>query len=437
MTGVKLKMTTEKVLQELQESMKTLLAQNAEMNTKIKSLEDENTEMKKRSADGKARIAAKVDELTNLNTNIIERITKLVETVDDLDTESWKEYDSIEWFFDNVNFRNLIRRIRCDQEASGIKTDIPVKSEESAFVDEGTEFEGTGREERMDMVFGRDGDFTAKSLRRFIEKFRVVKKLNMAAKLVGWDRKQFRADKLKLALHGDAFDFVTFEDSMQREWSQDDEMIIEKLKDRYLNIQAIEVNILNFEKSSQGSKELLNEYLARLQQLVKDAYEGDNQKELDRKVAWKFVSGVFDERVRRKLMEEGWMKNRKEAKPLDELLKMAEITKQTEDAVKALKPEGTVASLTVDNVGMINANRFKRPSTDSNASGNSKASGSSNSSGVALDFISCWYCKKLHRGGWFYCMKRKKENPNWRPDRKSQGNQSQSERSSTGGKKDF
>ena len=217
-------MTTEKVLQELQESMKTLLAQNAEMNTKIKSLEDENTEMRKRSADGKARIAAKVDELANLNTNMIERITKLVETVDDLDTERWKEYDSIDWFFDNVNFRNLIRRIRCDQEASGIKTDIPVKPEESAFVEEGTEFEGTGREERMDMVFGRDGDFTAKSLRRFIEKFRVVKKLNMAAKLVGWDRKQFRADKLKLALHGDAFDLVTFEDSMQREWSQDDEM---------------------------------------------------------------------------------------------------------------------------------------------------------------------------------------------------------------------
>ncbi len=212
-------------------------------------------------------------------------------------------------------------------------------------------------------------------------------------------------------------------------------MIIEKLKDRYLKIQAIEVNILNFEKSSQESKELLNEYLVRLQQLVKDAYEGDEQSKLDRKVAWKFVSGVSDEKVKRKLMEGGWMLNRREAKPLEELLKIAEITKQTEDAVKAMKTEGTVASLTEENVGMINANRFKKSSSESNNSGNSKSSVSSNSSGIALEFIMCWYCKKQHRGGWFYCDKRKKENPAWRPerDRRNQGgvrNSSSSEKSS-------
>ncbi len=240
----------------------------------------------------------------------------------------------------------------------------------------------------------------------------------------------------------DAFDYVTFEDSMQRAWSRNDEMIIEKLKDRYLNIQAIEVNILNFEKSHQEGKELLNEYLARLQQLVKDAYEGDEQKELDRKIAWKFVSGVSDEKIRRKLMEEGWMKNRREAKPLEELLKMAEITKQTEDAVKALKPEGTIATLAEQEnaTGMINANRFKKASSESNNSNSSKTSGSSNSYGLALEFISCWYCKKQHRGGWFYCDKRKKEDPSWRPERRSQSVksfQSHSEKSSKRSNKDF
>ena len=432
-------MTTEDAVKELQESMKRLMAQNAEMNNKIASLENENSEMKKRSEDAKTRVDAKVQDLIESNTKMIEQITNLAGLVEDLHNEGWEDYEKIQWFFKDVNFKNLTKVIMGDQAANEIKRDVTVESEQTAEAAEIARFECTGREERMDIVFGRDGDFTAKSLRRFVEKFRVVKKLNMTARLVGWDRKEYRADKLKLALQGDAFDYVTFEDSMQREWSQDDEMIIEKLKDRYLNIQAIEVNILHFEKSSQGCKELLNEYLARLQQLVKDAYEGDDQKELDRKVAWKFVSGVSDEKVRRKLMEEGWMKNRTEAKPLDELLKMAEITKQTDDAVKAMKPDGTVASITEDSM-MINANRFKRKSSDSNASVNSKGSGSSDSSGVALDFISCWYCKKPHRGGWFYCAKRKRENPSWRPDRKSQGgkrNQSQSDTQSNTLSKDF
>ena len=297
-------------------------------------------------------------------------------------------------------------------------------------------FDNVGREEKLDLVFGLDGDLSAKSLRRFIEKFKVVKKLNMAAKLRGWDSKEYRANKLKLALQGDAFDFVTFEDSMGKLWTKDDDAIITKLKDRYLNVQAIEMNILKFEKSVQESKELLNEYLARLQQLVKDAYEGQLQEELDLRVAWKFVSGIADEKVRRKLMEDGWMKSRREAKPLEELLKVAEIAKQTEEAVKAMKPEnGAVSMLYDDRDGQICMNRFRQLSSDSSTS---RASGSSNSSGMALEFLQCFYCNKKHRGGWFYCEKRKKENPKWKPQRKSSSwkQNSQSDRSSEG-KKDF
>ena len=58
----------------------------------------------------------------------------------------------------------------------------------------------------------------------------------MAAKLRRWDSKLYRANKLKLALQGDAIDFVTFEDSMGKLWTKDDDAIITKLKDRYLNV---------------------------------------------------------------------------------------------------------------------------------------------------------------------------------------------------------
>ena len=65
-------------------------------------------------------------------------------------------------------------------------------------------------------------------------------------------------------------------------------------------------------------------------------------------------------------MEDGWMKSRREAKPLEELLKVAEIAKQTEEAVKAMKPEtGTVSMLLDDREGTLCANRFRQQSSDS------------------------------------------------------------------------
>ena len=111
------------------------------------------------------------------------------------------------------------------------------------------------------------------------------------------------------------------------------------------------------------------------------------------------------------------MKSRREAKPLEELLKVAEIAKQTDEAVKAMKQEGgTVAMLTGELEGGACATRFRHKSNDSSAS---KTSGSSNSSGMVLDYLMCFYCHKKHRGGWFFCEKRKKEDPDWRPPRKS------------------
>ena len=133
-------------------------------------------------------------------------------------------------------------------------------------------------------------------------------------------------------------------------------------------------------------------------------------------------------------MEDGWMKSRREAKPLEELLKVAEIAKQTDEAVKAMKPEsGTVSMLYDDQDGQICANRFRQLSSDSSAS---RASGSSNSSGMTSDFLQCFYCNKKHRGGWLYCEKRKKENPKWKPQRgnNSWKQKSQSNKNSEGNK---
>ena len=404
--------------------MEALLQQNKDMNAKITKLQEENDNMRRIQEAAEERVLRNVKSLEEANESAKKTLKDMIQLKDELSNDGWNQYKEIDWFFDNENFRMLLLATSLETNQGG--SSHPIVDEALEDIDTGV-FDSVGREEKLDVVFGLDGDISAKSLRRFIEKFKVVKKLNMTAKLRGWDCKEYRANKLKLALQGDAFDFVTFEDSMGKLWTKDDEAIITKLKDGYLNVQAIEMNILKFEKSVQEGKELLNEYLARLQQLVKDAYEGQIQEELDLRVAWKFVSGISDEKVRRKLMEDGWMKNRKEAKPLEELLKVAEIAKQTDEAVKAMKPDTGTVSVLLDN--QLCANRFRQQSSDSNAS---RASGSSNSSGMALEFLQCFYCSRKHRGGWLYCEKRKKEDPKWKPQRKNSSwkQNSQSDRNS-------
>ena len=385
------------------------MEQNKSMTEKIDKLETENAEMKKNSASKQERVAANMKELVDLNKAGIDIMKEMKVVKDKLADDDQTEFTDIDWFFEDDVFEQIAGR-------PGSQRRLNIKVERVDNTHELAEpFTNAGREERIDVYFGQDSDYTAKSLRRFIERFTVVRKLNIAAKLTGWDKPEYRADKLKLALQGDAFDFVSFESSMLKQWTKNDDDIILKLKDRFINIQAVELNILKFEKSCQEQKELLNEYLARLRQLVKDAYDGDSQAELDRKVAWKFVSGVQDDKIRRKLMEDGWMQNRRESKSLEEILKVAEVTKRTDEAVRATGSNNNISM--VGETDQINAARFKRSSNESSNSGRSSGE-MSNSSGLALDFIMCWYCNREHRGGWFYCSKRKKENPSWRPERR-------------------
>ena len=306
-----------------------------------------------------------------------------------------------------------------DKDSANRENTTQVK-EEVLQVTPGQPFNGIGREEKMEITFGEGGDCSAVSMRRFLERYKVVRNLSMRSRLTGWDSAEYRAGKLKLCLRGDAFDYLSLSSSMCEAWTFDDEQMIARLKDKFINVQAIELNILNFERCTQDGKETLSEYQTRLQRLVKEAYDGDSQRELDRKVAWKFVSGVSDERVRRRMLEKGWMKNRQEAKSLEELLKLAEVTKRTDDAVKVLgKETAVINALNEVSVAAINRaagdqrDRHKTNSSESIRSGGSSSSknGFSSASDNPLDYLLCFYCNRKHRGGWRHCTRRKSENP--------------------------
>lgn len=397
-------MTTAEILKELQESMRTLLSQNQEMSQKIEKLETENQVMKRKSEDTDLRIKGNLEKLEKLNADAQELIEEMLATRNALEIDGYKRFEEVEWFFMEENFGKLSR----DKVTVDVKAEVKTEPEEVVH----ERGEGPSREERVDEFFGWEGDHSAKSLRRFLEHYKVVRNINKAAGISGWNRSDYRANKLRLALRDAAADFVNFESSMEKEWTKDDNMLIEKLKDRYMNVQVIELNILSFEQSKQEGGEEIKDFMTKLQRRVVDAYDGDSQKELDRKVAWKFVIGVRDEVVRKRLIDEGWMKDRREAKPLEELLKIAETSKRKEDAVKAMSSSTGKVSM-IEEFDNISAIRSKKSSNES--SNSSKSNQSSSSSGMALEFIQCWYCKKEHRGGWFYCSKRRKEAPKWRP----------------------
>ncbi|KAL5261612.1 hypothetical protein ACHWQZ_G007339 [Mnemiopsis leidyi] len=368
-------------LKKLQESVQLLLSQNISLNEKMEQIRYE----KRGSSSGfNLRIEANMNKLNDLNSAALSMIQEMSVIKNDITRDGHHDFSNITWFYNHEDFHRL--------SGGNMKR---------AFRSNSWGFDAGPREEKLDMIFGQGGDYSASSLKRFIEKYRVVKSVNITAGHRGWESKDFRANKLKLYLQGDAFDFVTFDSSVGHDWTMDDEAIIDKLQDRYLNVQEIENNISSFENSRQGEKELLNDYMTRLKQLAKDAFEGETQIELDRKIAWRFLNGAKSEKVRRKLIEDGWMRNRREAKPLEEILKMAEMVKRTEDKPAISRPPPI---LTAYKEPEPPVNRVKKPSAESNHSNSTKSSG--------MDYLQCWYCDSKHKGGWRNCTKRKEDMSN-------------------------
>ena len=182
----------EAALKQLQESMDALLKQNKDMNDKINRLQEENESVRKARDTAEERVRENVKNLKEANESAKKTLEDMIKIKDELVKDGWNHYNDVDWFFENSDFRMLLlaTQFETDQRAS-------IGVGESLEEVDAAEFDNVGREEKLDLVFGLDGDLSAKSLRRFIEKFKVVKKLNMTAKLRGWDSKEYRANKLK------------------------------------------------------------------------------------------------------------------------------------------------------------------------------------------------------------------------------------------------
>ena len=299
--------------------------------------------------------------------------------------------------------------------------------------------QGTAKEKALSLTFGDDESPMA--LKMFVEHYNLAKSQNMRKNVEGWQEKEFRANELRFQLRGRAAAWMLQESAMQSDWVKDDTQIIKKLQDRYLGTMSVELNIISFEELRQREGESLAEYMTRCQEKGYQAFCDFGPKGVQQRIVWKFLSGIRDADVRREVIKEKWMVSSSESKSFAEVLKIAETARLAKIAVAATSGRGTEAgkisaATRVEERrnaqkpyrggGSRNGGRSTHSSGESTSSGASSGRNSSGSSSrgsmesdqgrVGTNFL-CHYCKeRTHYGGWKLCEKRKRENPDWKPD---------------------
>ena len=410
---------TAEQMEKIQETLAKILEQNASLVKEVELLKKDNEMLKRNESAKEARIMENKAEWSDAE----EAAFKITQKLADVKEELKKDGVAEEFFTEETKIGDLCKLMR---DIGGDKSSKETEELAQEMYPQ-EPFDNNAREEKMNCYFGEENNFTPVAMRRFVERYKTIKKMNTQLRITGWDNKQYRAGKIKLCLKGMAFDYIEFACVMEEEWAEDDEKLLERLQDKFINVQAIEMNILKFEQSVQEPRETIAEFLGRLKRAVREAYDGDSQLELDRKVAWRFVSGLSDKHVRDKLIDGGWMKNRQAAKELDELQRIAEHTKRNEDTSKALNRNSGQIALLEDRswegeqdtiASFRSGSSGGRSKTNSTQSSSSREAGSSRvtTPEQLSENFECYYCKtKSHRGGWYHCPKRRKENPNWKP----------------------
>ena len=295
---------------------------------------------------------------------------------------------------------------------------------------------GNAKEKSLQLTFGGDSECSPTDLRLFLDHYTLAKSQNVKRNVTGWNDAEFCANELRYQLRGEPALWLSQEDSMLSPWVKDDIEVMRRLKERFMGTQSTELNIIAFEELKQNQTESLSQYMTRCQGLGQQAFGDLNEpRSTQQRIVWKFLSGLKDAEVRNAVIREKWMKSSSEAKPYEEILKIAETTKMTRIATTATGRgnSGTVGAVSDGYRGKVGAKRkgsnessSNRSSTgsESNRSSTGSSTGSSRGSvGNDYENFKCHYCNETtHYGGWKGCPKRKTEDPTWTPQKSRDSN---------------
>ena len=294
-------------------------------------------------------------------------------------------------------------------------------------------------------VFG--ADVSPSAWRSFKDHFLLVKQANIARGVELWQQATYRSVELRLCLTGSPAEYIREEAAQESKWVQDDEKILERLEQRYVTTEAIEVRIIRFEESKQGEEESLADFLTRLQRLAGDAFASESADVRRKRVVWRGLDGLIDRDIRERLIRERWMKDEANAKEYDDILKIAEAARTSKQAAALTghrhQVGGACAAAPIQSAVAAPpplpppAARWQQgpshprsppgqltrpPAGRSGRFGQSSGPQSSlrQRGGAARGgrFVGrCYYCGLQHQGGWYRCQKRLAENPSWSPSR--------------------
>ena len=88
----------------------------------------------------------------------------------------------------------------------------------------------TGREKQITKMFGEDT--SADALLEFLEHYRLCVEINQQKRVPGWNDPSYRAKELRCQLQGKAATYVRQEEAMHECWVDNDDEIIERLRQR-------------------------------------------------------------------------------------------------------------------------------------------------------------------------------------------------------------
>ena len=235
----------------------------------------------------------------------------------------------------------------------------------------------------------------------------MVNEINTERQVKVWKKPSYRALTLRIALRGPPAEFIEQEANMQREWVKDDEGILGKLQDRYIKNTAVELHIIAFESASKKEGEPLAEYMTGLQKLIGDAYPEYPEWVRKLRTVWQFLNGARDKDVTEELITKGWMKDGKDSKEYDEILKLAEGVINKKKVTKATGKIGFE--------NHVNAVVGKSRNTTSGYVRNKRTNTNAGHSNPIGANWNCFCCKTdEHLGGWRNCPQLGRPYPGWK-----------------------